>query len=80
MSIDRYTKVVLTVIAVCLVWIATGGPSLMPAASAQILPQRVIVIGWEDGNGKQWALPNMLIGPGTSQKPTRPVQGFPTTN
>src|SRR5687767_13588908 len=35
MTIDRYTKTVLTVIAACLVWIAVGGPSLMTAVSAQ---------------------------------------------
>ena len=28
MRIDRYTKVILTVIAACLVWLAVGGPSM----------------------------------------------------
>ena len=35
MYVDRYTKLVLTVIAVCLVWISLGGPSLITSASAQ---------------------------------------------
>ncbi len=35
MSGDRYTKVVLTVIAVALVWLALGGSSLTPRVSAQ---------------------------------------------
>jgi hypothetical protein len=36
MTIDRYTKMVLTVIAACLVWLSVGGPSLMTAVNAQI--------------------------------------------
>jgi hypothetical protein len=35
MRIDRYVKVVLTIIAVCLVWIALGGPQLLAPAHAQ---------------------------------------------
>jgi hypothetical protein len=35
MSVDRYTKVVLTVIAVCLVWLSLGGPSLTIPVQAQ---------------------------------------------
>jgi hypothetical protein len=51
MFVDRYTKAVLTVIAVCLVWLAAGGPSLITSVSAQD-NQRVILVGWVDQNGK----------------------------
>ena len=51
MTVDRYTKLVLTVIAVCLVWIAAGGPSFTTPVSAQDAPQRVIVAGWADPTG-----------------------------
>jgi hypothetical protein len=35
MRTDRYTKIVLTIIALCLVWLSLGGPKLLPAARAQ---------------------------------------------
>jgi hypothetical protein len=51
MTVDRYTKVVLTIIAVCLVWLSFGGPSLLPAVNAQG-DQRVILTGWVGQDGK----------------------------
>ena len=45
--VDRYTKLVLTVIAICLVWIALGGPSLITPVEAQA-GDRVILAGWID--------------------------------
>ena len=39
MSVDRYTKIVLTVIAVCFVWIAFGPVTRVPAAYAAGAPQ-----------------------------------------
>jgi len=50
MRIDFYTRAVLTVIALCLVWIAMGGPSLLPAAHAQQATTRVVIVGYERGN------------------------------
>jgi len=51
MRVDLYTKMVLTVIAVCLVWIALGGPGLFPAVQAQgNNVQNVRVVGWEAGS------------------------------
>ena len=50
MSVDRYTKAVLTVIAVCLVWLSLGGPSLLPVVTAQD-GGRVILSGWVDEKG-----------------------------
>ena len=35
-SVDRYTKTVLTVIAVCLFWIAFGGHIVTPAYAQRI--------------------------------------------
>lgn len=46
MRIDLYTKSVLTVIAVCLLWIAFGRGE--PVVSAQAGRQKVILVGWED--------------------------------
>jgi hypothetical protein len=53
MRIDFYTRAVLTVIALCLVWIAIGGRSLLPAVEAQQTQQgttRVVIVGYERGN------------------------------
>ena len=60
MSVDRYTKAVLTVIALCLVWLSLGGPALLPTAAAQGDPRagidprgiaNVYLAGWVDGTG-----------------------------
>jgi hypothetical protein len=51
MAVDRYTKVVLTVIAVCLVWLSLGGPSLITPVRAQD-NQRVILAGWMGADGQ----------------------------
>ena len=51
MTIDRYTKVVLTVIALCLVWLSVGGPSLITPVSAQDA-QRVVLTGWTGQDGR----------------------------
>jgi hypothetical protein len=64
MTVDRYTKVVLTVIAACLIWIAAGGPSLITPASAQGTPvlqpqyqhQQVVIAGWADATGKVYSV------------------------
>lgn len=52
MAADRYTKAVLTVIAVCLVclvWLSAGGPSPITPVSAQT--DGVYLRGWIDANG-----------------------------
>ena len=63
MRIDLYTRAVLTVIAVCLVWMALGGPSLLQSVSAQQAQQnqfsgyeRVLIYGWIDEAGKEHRL------------------------
>jgi hypothetical protein len=55
MRIDAYTKFVLTIIAICLVWLSLGGPALLTVAQAQRpgdTGDRVLISGWVDGNGK----------------------------
>ena len=50
MKTDRYTKVVLTIIAACLVWMSLGGPSLITPAHASA-PAVVYVAGlWDVDN------------------------------
>lgn len=64
MRIDFYTKFVLTVIALCLLWLSLGGGTLIPVAVAQrsqpapdkpaqiVGGERVIIAGWVDHQGK----------------------------
>jgi hypothetical protein len=46
MRTDRYTKIVLTIIAACLVWLSIGGAQLLPSARAQepqpLAPERAL--------------------------------------
>jgi len=58
MAVDRYTKLVLTVIAVCLVclvWLSAGGPSLITPVSAQA--DGVLLRGWIDESGAVISFP-----------------------
>jgi hypothetical protein len=72
MNSDIYTKVVLTVIAACLVSMSLGGPSLMSQAQAQQPPQRVIISGWDSsGDSRAKALPLPVHDYGTGGLPTR---------
>ena len=56
MTVDRYTKIVLTVIAVCLVWLSVGGPSLVTPVGAQN-DERVLLRGWVDDTGRVISFP-----------------------
>jgi hypothetical protein len=49
MTIDRYTKTVLTVIAVCLVYLCLA-VTQWPVVSAAAEPQEVVIIGWKEGS------------------------------
>lgn len=52
MRIDFYTRVVLTVIAACLVWLSFGGPALLPIAHAQSTgTNQIVIAGWTDSDG-----------------------------
>ena len=59
MLVDRYTKFVLTVIAVCLTWMVLG-PSAVPAVDAQV-GERVILAGWIDDKGAFQSLPAVPV-------------------
>jgi hypothetical protein len=73
MAVDRYTKVVLTVIAACLVWLSFGRSSLTTRVNAQGSEQRVIVAGWMDENGTVRPLPAAYwAGKGEPGKPVPP--------
>lgn len=67
MSLDRYTKVVLTLILACLVWISVGGPSLIAPVQAQS-ENRVLIAGWIDQDGNLRTLPTRFNSPGTTQE------------
>ena len=57
MSVDRYTEAMLTVIAVCLVWLSLGGPALLTPLQAQQGAGRVILTGWLDAVGNVRTFP-----------------------
>ena len=79
MAVDRYTKLVLTVIAVCLVWLSLGGPSLITPVSAQA-GDRVILAGWLDANGNVRVFPNPIGGrsflPEHGRAPAEPLPTY----
>jgi hypothetical protein len=55
---DLYTKAMLTIIAACLMYLALGGPSIVPAAQAASEPMRMLLSGWVDANGHVQQLPS----------------------
>lgn len=59
MTVDRYTKFILTVIAVCLTWMVLG-PSAVPAVNAQV-GERVILAGWIDDKGAFQSFPAVPV-------------------
>jgi hypothetical protein len=61
---DRYVKAVLTVIAVCLVWMSLGGASVLSVVGAQQAAGEVVIVGWRDVNGRVWSLPAHRSDPG----------------
>lgn len=61
-SIDRYTKVMLTVIAASLVWLCFGSGMVEMPVQAQSNQQRVIVAGWQDEKGFVHQLPAQIVG------------------
>lgn len=76
MRIDAYTKGVLTIIAVCLLWLSIGGPSLLPTAHAQtkpptIAPDHVVIAGWVNSSGQVMRFPSNT---------TMPVGGLPVSD
>jgi len=52
MKVDTYTKIVLTVIAICLTWLCLRNISLLETVSAQAPPrQEVIIAGVKTRDG-----------------------------
>ena len=58
MRIDAYTKVILTIIAACLVYLSFGGRAVMPVARAESDGSRVLITGWVDADGRIQRLPS----------------------
>jgi len=52
MATDRYTRAVLTVIALCLLYLCMGRPGISVPVAAQSGYQRVVVTGWVDQGRK----------------------------
>jgi len=84
MRIDLYTKAVLTVIALCLVYLCVDRPSVASTVQAQSqegqfqrqLLQRVVIAGWLDSEGQERRLPGDV--PSTVKGP-RPLPVFSVT-
>jgi hypothetical protein len=76
MSVDRYTKLVLTVIAVCLVWISLGGPSLITPVKAQTA-DRVLLAGWVDAKGAVLQFPPAPTQSDTTASFSKPYPQIP---
>jgi hypothetical protein len=51
MRIDAYTQTLLTIIALCLMWLCVRDTSLLSAAHAQPAVQEVKIVGIDLGNG-----------------------------
>lgn len=56
MHVDRYTKLVLSIVAVCLIWLSIGGPSLLTTTHAQSNDAVVVIRGWVASKGTVHAL------------------------
>ena len=77
MAVDRYTKVVLTVIAVCLVWLSFGGSSVT-SVSAQS-GERVLLAGWVDEKGAVRQFPAVAWGPASAEAQRKAPLGVQLT-
>jgi len=73
MAVDRYTKMILTVIALCVVWLSLGGPSLVTPVNAQ--NDRVYLAGWIDERGAFRPFP--LVPESGTPQPGKPVPAAP---
>ena len=61
MHTDRYTKLMLTIIAACLVWISLGGPSLITPVQAANSGNFVRISGWVDSANTHHELPLPVV-------------------
>ena len=53
--VDRHTRLVLTVIAACLVWLCVNG---LPEGAHAQGAQPVLLAGWVDVQGRPWQFAN----------------------
>jgi hypothetical protein len=78
MMIDRYTKAILTMIALCLLYLCMGRPGMAVPVAAQSGFQRVIVAGWADKAGNEIYLPSPVGGATIAPMPAaEPRNGYP---
>ena len=78
MPTDRYTKLVLTVIALCLVWLCATTARLPAVAAQQVLetaPQPVVIVGWGTMDAKGRTSVTMLQGRSDPNLPVRVISG-----
>ena len=68
MAVDRYTKLLLTVIAACLVWMTIGGSYFEKPVVAQS-SDRVILAGWVDEQGAVRPFPAVFRGDTPGSRP-----------
>lgn len=69
MKVDLYTKSVLTIIAICLLWISLEHMFTPRTAMAAESPQKVIIVGWEGAEGQ--GIPVVLQGAAASAGPIK---------
>ena len=58
MRVDVYMKVILTIIAACLVYFSLGGRAVIPVARAESDGSRLLITGWRDADGRVQRLPS----------------------
>lgn len=74
-TIDRYTKAVLTIIAASLIWLClASGVATTPIEAQSNAPQRVIVSGWADENGYVHSFPPQKVGGSSTAAAALPVR------
>ena len=78
MQPDTYTKVVITAIAICLLWLCFANAALIPRAGAQASqpPQEVVVVGLKaPEGGNYWGTWSpifvRIVPPEPGQKPRK---------
>ena len=61
MTVDRYTKAVLTVIAACLVWLSVNSSmATAPAYAQEGGYTNVVIVGWQDSAGYIKKFPSVV--------------------
>jgi hypothetical protein len=74
LSIDRYTKLLLTIIAASLVWLCVSNGIATSVSAQATATQRVIVAGWADEDGYVHPFPIQRVGNNSSAPAALPVR------